>query len=272
MKYYQSCMMIAFLSCSLQADAAWFNWINAITARIHNTTDVILHKEFSHAKRLELNNACGTIVINSWKQNSIAIEVITSCAETSHKDVKVNIDSLHDVIKIHTLFAHEKVKASVVFNILVPKDVDLIIATHQGDIIIKDMHSNLDVQTLDGNIKLVNPHNMLYAKSEHGNILIRTDSIDTAKEFTLIADHGDIEIYTTSAINTYIDASAPEGKIVSDLPITLTSQTTILNADTWKRFRQYVNGSIGNPLSKLSIIAYNGSIAIMPYIKQNDIF
>ena len=98
MKHYQINIMIPFLFCSLQVNAFWPKWVDSLAAKITNTTDVIVHKEFYRAKRLELSNATGTIVINSWKQDSVAIEVITSCNEISHKDIKVDMVCIHEVI------------------------------------------------------------------------------------------------------------------------------------------------------------------------------
>lgn len=272
MKFYRLHMIITLLLHSLQVDAIWPKWIDTLAAKISNTTDVIVHKEFHKVERLELSNECGTIVINSWKQDSVAIEVITTCVQTSHKDIKVDMECIDHVIKIHTIFTDEKTKGSVVFNILLPKNVDIIIGTKQGDIIVKDVTSDLNLETCNGSIKLVNPHDNLKAKTGDGNILIRTDSIQKSKQFNITADKGDIEIYTTPAINTYMHASALQGKVISELAITLDSKITTLNAQAWKNFRQIVHGIIGEPLSQLNITAHNGSIAIMPYIKQNDIF
>lgn len=272
MKFYRFNLMITFLLCSLQVDAVWPKWIDTLAAKINNITDVILHKEFQKAVRLELANENGTIVINSWKQDSIAIEVITSCAENLHKDIKVDMECINDIIKIHTIFTDEKVKGTVVFNILLPKNIDVIISNKQGDIIIRDVTSDLNLETCNGNIKLVNPHDTLRAKTGDGNILIRTDAIEKSKQFNLIADKGDIEIYTAPTINTYLHASALQGKVVSEIPITLDSKTTTLDAQAWKSFRQTVHGIIGEASSQLNITAHNGSVAIMPYMKQNDIF
>ena len=79
-------------------------------------------------------------------------------------------------------------------------------------------------------------------------------------------------MHTTSALQTYIHACALQGKVISQIPITLDSKTTLLNADAWKSFRQQAQGTIGQPLSKLTCIAHHGSIEILPYMKQNDIF
>ncbi len=73
-------------------------------------------------------------------------------------------------------------------------------------------------------------------------------------------------------MNTYLHACAPQGKVTSELAITLDSKTTTLNADAWKNFRQIVHGMLGQATSQLNITAHNGSITIMPYMKQNDIF
>jgi len=272
MKFYQLSMIITFLCYGLQVDAFWSKLVNNISTRINNTTDTIQHKEFSQAKHLELNNHNGTIIINSWKQNSIAVEVVTSCSESLHKDIKVTMEQIKDVVKVHTVFTDDTTKGSVVFNILLPKNTNLTITTKQGDIIIKDVNSEMNLETLEGNIKLVNPHDSLQARTENGNILIRTDSIESSKEFNVTSDKGNVEIYTTQAINTSLHASALQGKIISDLPITLDSKTTVLNAEAWKKFRQAVHGIIGEPESILNITTHNGSITIMPYMKQSDIF
>ena len=272
MKFYRLSSIIACLLYSLQVDAFWPEWMGNLASKISNTTDVIKHKEFKKAQRLELSNEHGAIVINSWKQDSIAIEVITSCAQASHKDIKVDIACIDDVIKIHTVFMDEKLKGTVVFNILLPKNIDLLISNKQGDIIIRDVMSDLNLETCNGNIKLINPHDTLRAKTGNGDILIRTDSIQSGKQLNLIADKGDIEIYTTPTMNTYLHACAPQGKVTSELAITLDSKTTTLNADAWKNFRQIVHGMLGQATSQLNITAHNGSITIMPYMKQNDIF
>jgi hypothetical protein len=100
--------MITFLFWGLQVNAFWSKWFDTIAAKINNITDVILHKEFHKAKKLELHNETGSIVINSWKQDSIAIEVITSCPESTHRDIKIDMECLDEIIKIHTIFKDEK--------------------------------------------------------------------------------------------------------------------------------------------------------------------
>ncbi len=272
MKFYQLC--IAIIPClyfNLQVDAFWPKWVDTITAKINNT-DIIVHKEFDNAKQLELHNINGTIVINSWKQNSIALEIITSCPQASQKDIKIDMQHIDEIVRIHTNFVDEKIKGTVIFNILLPKDVDLAIFTKQGDIIIKDVEGSMNLETFQGSIKLINPHANLEAKTHHGNITIRTNAIKLDHTFTLESGKGDIEMYTNPLLETYINASALQGKVISQIPITLESKTTLLNADAWKNFRQSVQGTIGKPLSKLYLIAHNGSISIMPYIKPNDTF
>ena len=273
MKFYQLFfIIITGVSSSLHIDAFWSKWVDTITAKFNYTTDVIVHKEFKKAKQLELYNTIGTIVINSWKQDFIAIEMIESCPQTFHKDIKIDAQQVEDVVTIHTIFIDEKIKGTVIFNILLPKNIDLTIFTKQGDIIIKDVNGSMNLETLVGNIKIVNPHRDVDVKAHDGNIILHTDSIAADQTFTLESGKGTIEIYTTPALQTYIHASALQGKVISQIPITLESTTTQLNAQAWKNFRQYVQGTIGQPISKLNLIAHNGSISIMSYAKQNNIF
>ena len=256
----------------MQINALWSKWVDTITTKINNITDVIVHKEFPKAALLELCNEHGMIVINSWQQNSIAIEVITSCPQTSHKDIKVQMELVEDIIKIHTTFLDPKIKGMVIFNILLPKDVAVSIMTKQGDIVIKDLNSNLHLETLQGDIKLINPHQTVQAKTALGNIFIRTDSIQATEKFDLTSDKGNIEFYTTDIINCSLHAYALQGKVISEIPITLDSQTTLLNPEIWKNFKQVVHGRIGTAISHVNILAHYGSISILPYMKQNDLF
>lgn len=265
-------MVMIFLLSSPSLNAFWGTWVNTLSAKINNITELIMHREFPKAQRLEINNEQGAIVINSWKQDTIAIEVITSCPESSVKDIKIDIEHIDNSVKIHTIFTDPKLKGSVVFNILLPKDTDIIITTKQGDIVVKDINGSINVETNTGDIKLLNPRQNLQAKTTNGSIIIRTDQIDANKEFNLTAEKGNIELYATQTINTKVHASALNGKVTSDLFINLDSKMTKLDATAWREFRQVVQGSLGQPTSKLTMTADNGSIIILPYTKQNDIF
>jgi len=272
MKLYRYGIILLFLSSTIPTHTFWDNWFQTISAKINNTTEFIMHREFPKVQRLEINNEQGSIIINSWKQDTIAIEIITCCSEASLKNIKNDMQQINDIIKIHTTFTDPKIKGSVTFNILVPKDVNLMITTQQGDIIVKDMHSSLELQSESGNIKLLNPQKNIHAQTTNGSIIIRTDCIEQNKEFNLMTEKGNIEIYTTSTINAQLNAHALNGKVTSDLPITLDSKTTKLDAAAWKCFRQSVQGSIGIAQSKIVMHSEHGSIIILPYTKQNDIF
>ena len=168
MKFYRYTMIMVLLSSTPSLNAFCGKWVDTLSAKINNTTELIMHREFPKVQRLELNNEQGSIVINSWKQNTIAIEVITSCPETSIKDIKIDMEHIDDSVKIHTVFTDPKLKGSVVFNILLPKNTDIIITTKQGDIVIKDINGSINLETNTGDIKLLNPRQDLQAKTTHG--------------------------------------------------------------------------------------------------------
>ena len=273
MKFYNFSLTIMLLSSTVSINSFWNKWVDTLSAKINNSTELIMHKEFPKAQRIEINNEQGSIVINSWKQDIIAIEVITTSSESCLKDIKVDMELIDNSVKIHTIFIDPKIKGSVVFNILVPHNIDITLTTKQGDIVVKDINGKLNLETTCGDIKLLNPAQNVQAKSTHGSIIIRTDKIEPKKEFNLETDKGNIEFYATATINTNIQASALNGKVTSELPITLVSKTTKLDAAAWKEFRQCVQGTLGtNPTATLNMIAHNGSISILPYTKQNDIF
>jgi DUF4097 and DUF4098 domain-containing protein YvlB len=263
MKFYRiHFAIILILSSSCHLHASWSKWMDTLTTKFNMAYDVIVHKEFQKAKQLELHNITGSILIKSWKQNSIAVEIISSGSPSFQKNIKIDSEQIDDLVKIHSIFMDEKIKGTVIFNILLPENIDLAIFTQQGDIIIKDLYGSMNIQTLKGSINLHNPHANIDAKTYDGNIIIHTDFIDHAKIFNLESGKGDIEIITTPLLQTYFEASAPQGKVLSQIPITLESKTTLLNADAWKNFRQSAQGVIGKPQAKLTCIAHNGSILI----------
>ena len=272
MKFYRYAMMILFLSLTFSIHAFLTQWVDTLSAKIINSSELIMHREFPKAQRLEINNEQGSVIINSWKQDTIAVEVITTCSEASYKNVKIDMEYIDSILKIHTIFTDPKMKGSVLFNILLPKDSDIKLTTQQGDIVVKDINGSLQLQTISGDIKLLNPRHNVQAKTISGSIIIRTDEIEPDKEFNLETEKGDIEFYATQTINTKVFASALNGKVTCDLFIILDSKTTKLDATAWKEFRQVVRGSLGTPTSKLNMTADNGSIIILPYTKQNDIF
>ncbi|AXK61031.1 hypothetical protein [Candidatus Chromulinivorax destructor] len=272
MKFYHVCVTMALLSSTQVMHSFWNTWIDTIVTKINNTTELIMHKEFDKAQLIAINNEQGAVIINSWKQKTIALEIITTAPQATIKDINIDIECIDNSIKIHTTFLDSKIKGSVLFNILVPHDTNITIKTKQGDIVVKDVYGTLDLATGAGDIKLLNPHDNLQAHTGNGLICMRTDSMQADKICNLETDKGNIEFYTTATSNTHVHACAPQGKITSDIPITLSSKTTKLDAAAWKEFRQTADGSIGTPASALHMTAHNGCIAILPYTKQNDIF
>lgn len=272
MKFYRIYLTIALVSSTQVMGGFWNKCVDTIYSKINNTTELIMHKEFAKAQSISITNEQGAVIINSWKQTTIALEIITTAPQASIKDINIDIESIENSIKIHTTFLDPKIKGSVLFNILVPHDTNVTINTKQGDIVVKDVYGALELVTKSGDIKLLNPRDNLQAQTGNGSICMRTDTIEADKIWNLETDKGNIEFYTTATINTHVHAHAAQGKITSDIPITLTSKTTKLDAAAWKEFRQSVDGSIGTPVSTLHLTAGNGSIAILPYTKQNDIF
>jgi len=272
MKFYTLPIIVTLLFSTMQADVFWSKLSDTISSKIKNSRELVIHKEFSTAQRLEINNEHGNIIINSWKQKTIAIEAIINRNETAAKNVTVDIESIDEVIKILTKFSDPKLKATVNFNILLPTDIAIKIITKSGDIVIKDVNNSLDIQTSSGDIKLANLHNNITAITKSGNIFFRTLEIENGKEVELITNKGNIEFCTIPNINCNLNASALQGKVISDIPITLDSKTTLLNQESWNKHKQVVDGRIGQSDSQVTIIADHGTISIMSYIKQNDIF
>lgn len=245
----------------------WPDWLDTIVSKLYNTTDLIVHKEFYDIDNFYLDNHHGPIVIHSWKQNYIALEIISTCADQAHKYNKISYAVDNKNLIIQTTLADEKIKCSVTFNILAPENMHMFIKTGQSDISINDVSGSINAMTKYGNIKLINPYQPNEITTNHGSITIRTEKISPTAVPHIVCDKGSIFLYTTPSIRVKIQAQALQGTVTSQIPITITPITTQLNQQAWKRFRQEVTGFICEPLAHLTMTARQGSIFIAPYLE-----
>ena len=267
-KIYSLSLLILFTFATTHTKPSWPKWLDGISEIFTHNTDNIIHKEFSKASRMELFNENGAIIINSWQQNSIAVEIIVKATESCQKSITIDTKEEDGIVKLQTMFADDKTKGTVTYNILVPKDTDIKLLTKQGNIVVKNIAGNIDAETENGKIKVINAHNNVTLKALYGDISMRTNKILAGKEVYVTTEKGTIKMCLTESVNSTISATAPSGKVTSEVPITLDKKKTTLNPKAWKAFKQEASGSLGKPESSIIATNHCGSIIIMPYIQK----
>ncbi len=228
-----------------------------------------IHQEFNNIKNVELTNIYGNISVENWKQPCIMIE----------QRKKGNHDFLENCylktnIEDHTIHAITEIKKSCkgTFNIriLVPEDISVKLKTNHGSINVKNHNGPMDVTTNYGPISIVNGNNTVIAQTIQGNILVQRKSMKNGHCLNLQSEHGNITLMIPQELESEIEMHTNYGKIISDLFITLYSQTVQLNEQTFKDIRHHIRGIIGQPSSHenpttILLKADYGMISILPY-------
>ncbi len=157
------------------------------------------------------------------------------------------------------------------FDVRVPINSNLKLATKDGDITVENINGIIDVKTGDGTIILSQVSRQIKARSFDGSIKIRENTGDVdVKTFdgkitviyseeagnvcdiSLVTNDGTIELDTPENFSAKADISANDGFIQSDLPIEIAGKFN----------RKKIKGTIGTGQGKLYIRSGDGTIRI----------
>jgi len=247
--------------------------ISKVPTKVSNfftkSKEEIIHQEFNSIKNIELTNIYGNISVESWKQPCIMVEQRKkgNAEFMKNSKFKTHIDE-------HTLHAQTEIKNSCrgAFNIriLLPENVSLKLKTNNGSIAIKAHNGPIDLVSNQGNITIVNGNNTVIAHTVQGNITVQRKTIKQDHCLNLQSDHGAVTLMIPQELEAEIEAHTNHGKIMSDIFITLQSQTVQLNEQTFKNMKNHIQGWIGqssckeNPATIL-MKSNDGIISILPY-------
>ncbi|MBI2344937.1 DUF4097 family beta strand repeat protein [Candidatus Dependentiae bacterium] len=229
----------------------------------------IFHNEFTHISNIELTNLYGNISVETWKQPCIMIEQRKNGTVEFMKNSNMitNVDG-------QTLTAHSHIQNNYRGNfnirILLPEHISLKLKTGHGCITINGHNGPIDLVTNHGNISIINGNNTVIAQTMHGAIMVQRKVIKDDHCLNLQSDYGNITLMIPQELESELEAHTVNGKIISDLFVTLQSQTVQLNEQTFKNMRQHVQGWIGQYQCKensptILMKTHNGIISILPY-------
>lgn len=142
---------------------------------------------------LTISNTSGSINIESWDKKEILITV-TKKGENEKvlKEIKgdINLSDSKASIKFNN-----PEKTSVDLLVKAPRDTKFIdINNNVGSIKIKDMDSDMKLNTTAGAIKITGSRNTIIATASTGSIYVSPESVTAAKEINLKTSVGKIEI------------------------------------------------------------------------------
>lgn len=228
-------------------------------------------KEFKDVQKLELFCDQGNISIHTWKQPSTMIEIKKNGSENQHNQTNITFTQHEDVLQVQTNYKDKKSIATTNFNIIVSEKTDVKVATKQGNMYIKNLSGIVNAQTENGNIEVIDGSNTTNLYTNHGNIIIQRELMANDTTVEAESSSGSIILQVPQHINCNIETQAKQGKIQSDLLITIHPHTMKLNDETFKQQKHAITGSItknndDKTVGNIKLTSKLGSIKIKPYV------
>jgi len=250
-------------------------------------------ENFGH---ISLKNMHGSIVVKiGLNKQTVAIRAVKHASVLEHLDhmhiieEKVTPNQLH----LRTAYDYEKVNGTIDYTLTIPENANIHVSTdngnitvnrvrgsitaitsfgditieqptdivqatisQQGNITIIQPKERINVQTNKGTITIRDCMHSIHAHTASGRIDVKCKKLSAPQEIICSIDQGPISLYLPKDIQCSIAADTPQGMVSSERPITITSETTLLNTDYWNRVKKQLRGSIGNDQTKGSIKLY----------------
>jgi DUF4097 and DUF4098 domain-containing protein YvlB len=219
--------------------------------------------------RVTLDNVNGRVTVTAWNQPRVRV-VALQHVESHDSDLAkrtmaglVNVNAGASGLRIHTnqpkntdgffsWLAGMSVRASVTYQITVPRTMNLDIETVNGTVTASDVSGALRFATTNGRITLERCAGELDASTTNGGIAAELVAVAPGRPVRLTTTNGRIIALVPRTIAARVDASTTNGTITSDIPV-------LTAASTRHSLRGTLNGG-GN--ADLRLHTTNGSIAI----------
>jgi len=268
-----------------------------------NTKTQIIQKDIQRTtqKTLIVENHQGAIKIKTdWNQNVISLTAIKKATDENLAKISVLIDTNNsDSIRMKTIFQDDTVKGTVDYTLMVPKQMTVRLKTGKGNIRVKrfdgtiwantdngtieisnvsnkimatvnesghifveQSKGSIQASTQDGNIQISDAKQSVVASTGNGSIMLQASKVPAAESIYLSAT-GALHVYLPDGTNAHLKAQATHGKIFSDHYITLASQMTKLDSQSWAQLQRNVEGTLGTGEAEISLSSLNGSIKIL---------
>lgn len=264
----------------------------------------ILHRQYNCADNgiLNLKNINGTIRVKTESpQNSVFLKATKQASKKELlQNVKIIESSDKDTINVRTVYTNNKVTGSVQYDLIVPADITINLATHDGDIKIKQINGaitaitekgnveiehagdtimakstqkgniniahakgNVQAETAKGNISIDGAQQSIIAHADYGKITVASNEVPSTSKIDLQTGSGIIELALPHEVNADLQARTKNGQITSNHYITLKPQTTQLNNKTWNRLKKEINGTLGTGEAQIMLTSNKGNIKLL---------
>lgn len=205
---------------------------------------------------ISLENVNGSVTIKTWDQAKVELRAIKTGPSQEKLDlVKIDINSTTDRLDIDTIYPKEtrNVNVSVKYELTVPRAVNLnSIETVNGSVEIIGVEGNIETQTVNGSIN-IDGGNTILAETVNGSIKASLLNFVGNEKANFETVNGSINLYLPNNVDADVEAQTLNGKIIADIPLTITGKNSA---------NKQIKGKLGRGGPKLSLETVNGSITL----------
>ena len=220
---------------------------------------------FAAGDLLELDNTNGNVYIEAWDRQEIHILATkkvkagsSAKAEAAMQDLQIEVEPSSGRIRIDTLFPRNKDQwfssgsSSVRYEIKIPASADLDVRTVNGNVKISNISGDLQVGTTNGNVAVSESGGRLSARTTNGSINAELSDITMGEDMVFRTTNGGITLSIPATTQAHLTARTTNGSIRTDFPI------TVQGTFSKNRLEGELNGGGGS----IELRTTNGSIEI----------
>jgi len=220
---------------------------------------------------MSLANVNGHITIRAWDQPRVRIQAAkrvkasgSENAKQAMAALKIEIVPSDGGLRVTTRYPKRgdgfglldwmfgsHVNASVTYEVMVPRTMNLDLDNTNGGIDVSDVRGSHRVDTTNGRINLERCSGDIEAETTNGGIRAELLEVTAGKSMRLSTTNGRISLTAPPTLAAHVDASTTNGSINSDLPVTTTHAG-----------RHSLRGNINGGGPELRLRTTNGSIEI----------
>lgn len=209
---------------------------------------------FENNGTLVIENNSGTIAIKSWSLPKIAIKAVKKASE---KDLPtLEIDTIINNNQISIITTNKSKNGYVDYELIVPTTTNVIVKAENCSVKTKNVTGTHKIST-QSSIDIQGAANSIHALAA-GPITIAFSQLPLTSTFNLKSIKSSVTLTMPNTSNATMRAITTYNTILSQHFITLKPITTILNKQTWERFKREISGTLGNGGAFFDISAYSG--------------
>jgi opacity protein-like surface antigen len=220
---------------------------------------------------VSLDNTNGNVVIASWDQPRVRIvahKVVKtgkSQLQKAMRELRVVMQPQAGGVSVETHYPREndgwdsllgwiagdRVRASVQYEVTVPRSMNLDISTVNGRIRVANVTGRHELETTNGGIDVERCAGSVDASTTNGTIEAELVNVAKGQPMRFSTTNGRIEVALPHDLAFDVDASTTNGSIASDLPVSATRGS-----------RNSLRGSVNGGGTPLKLRTTNGGISI----------